>query len=414
MVDENDVSLKIEIKYGEKSYNFETEKEINYDDLVEKVIAQFEINENQKENLEFKYTDEDEDINILRKENDDIFDIAREEEDGSYSLKLNLNISDYKNNLNLNEKNPNNKINNKDINETEDKEEDYKNKHKIIEEIFRRQILNIKKDFNKIIEKKIKNIEQDILQSRIDIDIKKQINNKHKHNINNKNNINLLNSINEKDEKDSKSGDSSDENENNNRIIMSPKKNKNKFNKKENNINEDFINIDNNDDDNMIKSKNNINFDRIIKIKSNKGNNKDYKKIKSAFKTLFKKTKEYESEITKNGNTIKETLDKKKISQKDMNDYYNDYIERKQKEDKFEIKDSIYYCIILRRINLYLEKSRITQKIDNYFILEEVDKNNNNLDLKNININDKENENENGYQNKLKKYLNNLFKKNSN
>ena len=413
MVDENDVSLKIEIKYGEKSYNFETEKEINYDDLVEKVIAQFEINENQKEYLEFKYTDEDEDINILRKENDDIFDVAHEEEDGSYSLKLNLNISDYKNNFNLNEKNLNNIINNKEIKETENKEEDYKNKQKIIEEIFRRQILNIKKDFNKIIEKKIKNIEQDILQNRIDIDIKKQINNKHKHNKNNKNNINEI-PINEKDEQDSKSGDSSDENENSNRITMSPKKNKNKFNKKENNINEDFINIDNNDDDNMIKSKNNINFDRIIKIKSNKGNNKDYKKIKSAFKTLFKKTKEYESEIVKNGNTIKETLDKKKISQKDMNDYYNEYIERKQKEDKFENKDSIYYCIILRRINLYLEKSRITQKIDNYFILEEVDKNNNNLDLKNININDKENENENGYQNKLKKYLNNLFRKNSN
>ena len=44
MMDENDVSLKIEIKYGEKSYNFKTEKEINYDDLVEKVIDQFEIN----------------------------------------------------------------------------------------------------------------------------------------------------------------------------------------------------------------------------------------------------------------------------------------------------------------------------------------------------------------------------------
>ena len=73
-------------------------------------------------------------------------------------------------------KKPNNKINKKKIIEIENKEENYKKKIKIIDEIYRRQILNMKKVFNNIIEEKIKNIEQDILQYGIDIDRKKYTN----------------------------------------------------------------------------------------------------------------------------------------------------------------------------------------------------------------------------------------------
>ena len=49
-------------------------------------------------------------------------------------------------------------------------------KIKNIDEIYRRQIFNMKKAFNNIIEEKIKNIEQDILQYGIDIDRKKYTN----------------------------------------------------------------------------------------------------------------------------------------------------------------------------------------------------------------------------------------------
>ena len=137
---------------------------------------------------------------------------------------------------------------------------------------------------------------------------------------------------------------------------------------------------------------------------------KDYKKIKNALKALFKKTKEYEQEIIKNGNTIKDSLDKKKISTKNMNNFYIQYINQKQKDDNLEFKDSIFYFISLRRINLYLEKCRIYKKIDKFFIFEEMINNKNNLDLKNFDENESENENEKEYQNKLNSYLNSLIK----
>ena len=246
-MDEKDVFLKIEIKYEKDFCEFETEEEIKYDDLVKKVIEKFDINEDKKDYLEFKYLDEDEDINILRKENDDIFNAAHEDEDGNYSLKLNLNISEYKNTKNnLNEKKSNNKINNKEIIEIENKEENYKKKIRIIDEIYRKQILNMKKVFNNIIEEKIQNIEQDILQYGIDIDRKKHTNlinnNKQK---NNKNNIknNNKNFIDDIDDQDSSSNSSND-----NLIITTHKNKKNKLKKNEINIIEedynDYANID--------------------------------------------------------------------------------------------------------------------------------------------------------------------------
>ena len=48
-MDENNIYLKIEINYEGKTYKFETEEEINYDKLVEKVLEEFEINENKKD-----------------------------------------------------------------------------------------------------------------------------------------------------------------------------------------------------------------------------------------------------------------------------------------------------------------------------------------------------------------------------
>ena len=106
--------------------------------------------------------------------------------------------------------------------------------------------------------------------------------------------------------------------------------------------------------------------------------------------------------------TIKDSLDKKKISTKNMNSFYIQYINQKEKDDKFEFKDSIFYFISLRRINLYLEKCRFYKKLDKFFIFEEMVNNKDNLDLNNINENEIENEKE--YQNKLNSYLNGLIK----
>ena len=427
-MDERDVFLKIEINYEKDFCEFETEVEIKYDDLVKKVIEKFDINEDKKDYLEFKYLDEDKDINILRKEKDDIFNAAIEDEDGNYSLKLNLNISEYKNseykntNNNLNEKKSNNKINNKEIIEIENKEENYKKKIKIIDEIYRKQILNMKKVFNNIIEEKIKNIEQDILQCGIDIDRKKYTNlinnNKQKHN---KNNIKIINKnfFDDNDDQDSSSNSSND-----NLIITSHKNKNNKLKKKEINIieedNNNYENIDfgeikeniqeSNNNNNIIFSKNYFSFGNA-NMTYDKDFNKDekkYKKIRNALYSLYKKTKEYEQEIIKNGNTIKDSLDKKKISIKNMNSFYIQYIYQKEKDDKIDFKDSILYFISLKRINLYLEKCRFEKKLDKFFIFEEMVNNKDNLDLNSINENEIENEKE--YQNKLNSYLNGLIK----
>jgi len=427
-MDERDVFLKIEINYEKDFCEFETEVEIKYDDLVKKVIEKFDINEDKKYYLEFKYLDEDKDINILRKEKDDIFNAAIEDEDGNYSLKLNLNISEYKNseykntNNNLNEKKSNNKINNKEIIEIENKEENYKKKIKIIDEIYRKQILNMKKVFNNIIEEKIKNIEQDILQYGIDIDRKKYTNlinnNKQKHN---KNNIKIINKnfFDDNDDQDSSSNSSND-----NLIITSHKNKNNKLKKKEINIieedNNNYENIDfgeikeniqeSNNNNNIIFSKNYFSFGNA-NMTYDKDFNKDekkYKKIRNALYSLYKKTKEYEQEIIKNGNTIKDSLDKKKISIKNMNSFYIQYIYQKEKDDKIDFKDSILYFISLKRINLYLEKCRFEKKLDKFFIFEEMVNNKDNLVLNSINENEIENEKE--YQNKLNSYLNGLIK----
>ena len=307
---------------------------------------------------------------------------------------------------------------NKEIVEIENKEENYKKKIKIIDEIYRRQIFNMKKAFNNIIEEKIKNIEQDILQYGIDIDRKKHTNlinnNKQKHN---KNNIKISNKNFFDDDQDSSSNSS-----NNNIIITSHKNKNNKLKKKEINIIEEdyngYANIDfdevkeniqkSNNDNNIIFSKNyfsfgnaNMTYDKVF----NK-DEKKYKKIKNALYSLYKKTKEYEQEIIKNGNTIKDSLDKTKISIKNMNSFYIQYIYQKEKDDKFEFKDSIFYFISLKRINLYLEKCRFYKKLDKFFIFEEMVNNKDNLDLNNIN----EIENEKEYQNKLNSYLNGLIK----
>jgi len=165
-------------------------------------------------------------------------------------------------------------------------------------------------------------------------------------------------------------------------------------------------NIQKSNNNNIIFSKNyfsfgnaNMTYDKVF----NK-DEKKYKKIKNALYSLYKKTKEYEQEIIKNGNTIKDSLEKKEISIKNMNSFYIQYIYQKEKDDKIEFKDSIFYFISLRRINLYLEKCRFYKKLDKFFIFEEMVNNKDNLDLNNINENEKE------YQNKLNSYLNGLIK----
>ena len=112
-MENNNNFLIIKINFEGDVYEIKTENLIEYDTLVDTVIKHFNINENNRKYLEFKYLDEDRDINILQKDTD-IFSISQEDENGDYFVKLDLNINEYSNI-------ENNIINNSLIEEKEEK-----------------------------------------------------------------------------------------------------------------------------------------------------------------------------------------------------------------------------------------------------------------------------------------------------
>ena len=181
-MEDNTLFLNIEVEYEAQKFEIKVEKNIDYEELVNRVMQQFNINENKKEYLEFKYKDEDGDTNILRPD-DNIFDNAQED-DEEYLIKLNLSISQYKternelksnsnkeniiNIINIKEdedkndfiiKTINNKAKNEDI-ETVKKE--YKKQIKLINEIYKKQIENMRNDLMSIINKKCRKIKRNI------------------------------------------------------------------------------------------------------------------------------------------------------------------------------------------------------------------------------------------------------------
>ena len=95
---DNTINLIVEVEYEGQKYEIKEENKINYEELVKRVIKQFNINENKKDYLEFKYIDEDGDTNILSPD-DNLFDIAQDN-DEDYLLKLNLSITQYINKRN--------------------------------------------------------------------------------------------------------------------------------------------------------------------------------------------------------------------------------------------------------------------------------------------------------------------------
>ena len=219
-MENNNNFLIIKINFEGDVYEIKTENLIEYDTLFDTVIKHFNINENNRKYLEFKYLDEDRDINILQKDTD-IFSISQEDENGNYFLKLDLNINKYSNienniinNSLIEEKEEKNNIinkiiendeiniNNKNIkNENiEDLKKEYKKKIKIINEIYENQIEKLKNDFNNIINERYKIIKQEILNLE-NKNIKNIINENNKINIINNNNQIFNNKIIRKNKK---------------------------------------------------------------------------------------------------------------------------------------------------------------------------------------------------------------------
>ena len=386
-MEDNSIFLVIEVKYEEDVYEIKLEEAIKYEELVKRVIEHFNIDEDKKDYLEFKYIDEDGDLNILGYDND-IFDISKENLDGEYSLKLDLFISGYKNTRNELRKNlfkeniinlkEENKIiekednNNKNININEDVnniKKRYKKQLKLLNDIYKNEIENIKNDIINIINKKYKIIKKEIIKSNIDIE-KEHLNFDNQIIIKN-NNKNLFNN--------ESSSDSDDKIDISNNLIESEQKEE---------IYNDFIIYDKNKNNNDIELqlKENTNnkqreslFKKSINKIGQKINNinkitenfnslkKNLKPTKEALNTLYKKYRENEVLFTKKGNEIDNNLKKYKFNRTDMNKFYIKYINDKNKDNKMKSKDILDYYIILKKMNYYLENKKINHIVDEYF-----------------------------------------------
>jgi hypothetical protein len=364
-MEDNSLYLTIEVEYEAQKFEIKTEKKIDYEELVNRVMQQFNINENKKEYLEFKYKDEDGDTNILRPD-DNIFDNAQED-DEEYLIKLNLSISQYKNGrielkrnsnkdniiniINIKEdedKNylifntKNNKAKNEDI-ETVKKE--YQKQIKLINEIYKKQIESIRNELIGIINRKYRKIKRNILKYNIDIE---------------EENLNFVVGnfvkIKENDEGSSDGMEDFHEEEYNDFLI----------------VNNKIESIKIKDQTEIMEEPKPVRKSMFNKLHNpSKSKKKTLNKVKDALKSVYKKSKDYESEIIKKGNEIDIYLKNENLKTKDMNEFFDDYLKNKNKENKILSKDMAGYYIILKKVNHYLENKNIKNILDEYFNYEE-------------------------------------------
>ena len=180
-MEENKVVLILGINYGELSKKIELDEIISYDELKERIIELFNLEKNQKDNIELTYLDADGDINVLGQEKDELIFAAKEVVDGIYSLNLNLSIIKMEKNNNniIIEDNENNRINeqekinerHKEINLFIDNNEllkkELKNKLNLI---YKNKLEDLQNKINALVNEKYNLIQKEIIQLSSNID----------------------------------------------------------------------------------------------------------------------------------------------------------------------------------------------------------------------------------------------------
>ena len=342
-MEQNKVTLYIKIKYGDLSKNIQTDELISYDELKDKIIELFSLDEKIKDNIELTYLDEDGDINILGQEKDELIFASKEIMDGIFSINLNLYIikTEKENNIIVEENNQNNLI----INEQDNKNE--KNKE-----------INLIMDDNELLKKKLKNDLNLIYKNKLE-DLKDKINDlfNEKYNLIQKEIIQLSSDINKKDYIKINTNDIDD----NTKIS------------KMNIENEDIVIVENSDETIIYKRK---------KIKNIKVYNKNLNDIKEKIKSLINVKKKTNSVYMKYGDEIYDIMNNKgedKIEIIDLNNYLKSYLSQKGKEnlraDFINIISKIYKYIEIKNINKinldFFEKGKYIEKEDNLLINEE-------------------------------------------
>ena len=331
-MEQNDVTLKIIITYNNSSKELTLKEIITYEELKEKAIELFNINENKKDLLEFTYLDEDGDLNILCSDKDELINAAKEINYENYLLELKLSIIEIDNFNDFFEiKNDNNIINEENNNDYNNDNNDERH----IENLNMEQIEKIKRNFKKELHKVYKNKIEEI---------------KYKFNelINEK-----FNSIENEIEKISYTKN------NNNYITI----NINEIGKSANIKN---IKIDDIKNNTLTIFENN----EFIIVYKNGGEIRDKNefqnnliKIKEKIKSAYKKGTTNEDFI-KYGDDIYDIMNKgkDKIEINDINEYFKNYLSPKEKEN-----DRLGLIKTLGKIYKYLEIKKINQINLNFF-----------------------------------------------
>ena len=384
-MDEKSINLIIEINYENAKFKIEREEEISYNELKEESIKFFNIELKNGDNIEFIYTDEDNEKNILEHNNEDIFSSANYIDD-NYRLNLDIIIvSNQKSNVEnkiyenkkelsiiniYNESKNINQVKREENKEIERSKNEIDNKLIHLGLLLKKQFNTIKKDISEMINLKYKEIENELTKLNIQVN-----------NINNtNNNVNIPRSVN----KSKRNGRQA-----NNFQIFSEKKkikeNNNEINlercstfshfKKDisgfemiHNNNYDINNISDHSDEDDEEDNN------IDKDAGNHGNiitNKDKKrekimdKIRKNINKLYRKQNYAYNDIVTKGNNIFEFMNGKNttIEVNELNKHIKKYLTEGHKQ-KILPKEKIKYCNILKYLNHFLEIKKVQTKLD--------------------------------------------------
>jgi len=380
-MDEKSLYILLNINYANSIFQIKKDNSITYNELREESIKYFNIDIKNGDNIEFIYTDGDQEKNILQHDDEDILSAANLIDD-NYLLSLDLIIinnqkSNIENKINKNEKQENNiKI---ILNNEEKKREINKNvlgnKLKQIDFLFINQFYLMQNDISTMINKKYKEIENELTKLSIEI--------------NNKKNIEII--MKERVER------------NNNPYEKNQNQKENKSNKKNENKTKDFKIIDGNDEIIIKKEENNIDYMLIEKstippkqkIKENDDfefitnfvdtdkldgsylfQSNEIKKIKEQkletirknINDLYKNRNYSYNDIKNKGNKIFEIMNRDKeiyrIRVFEINKNIKYYLTEGYKKD-LALNEKIKYCNILKYLNHFLEIKNIQTNLDN-------------------------------------------------
>jgi len=342
-MEQNKVTLIITLNYENLTKNIETDEIISYEELKNKIIELFNLENIKKDNIELTYLDEDDDLNVLGQEKDELIFAAKEIMDGKFSINLNVSIIKIeKNNNIIDEENIGNNL---IINEQDKKDEKNKEKNLIV-------------DNNVLFKKKLKNDLNLIYKSKLE-DLKDKINDlvNEKYNSIQKEIIQLSSEINKND-------------------YLKINKNAINDNTKISKIDiegEGFVIFDNIDKSIVFKEK---------EIKNKNEYNKNLETIKDKIKLLINEKKKTNSVYMKYGDEIYDIMKNKgadKIEIIDLNNFLKNYLSKKGNEnlrtDFINTMSKIYKYIEIKKINQinldFFEKGKTIEKENNLLIDEE-------------------------------------------